>query len=191
MSRKKETQYSITQLNSSEPSCTIPPGQWPGIVDARSFASDANEAHDAPSRTADTSQKTTEEKIMKKHQWMVPAAFAALTAATGAWAAEISNISGQSCGAFTGTWHFVNNQTGGAPQGTLTAAWDSGSSCTVTASKVLARVQHFYCTASGALTSASTDLPGRLVLSDFTCDIKPPPPPPCDPEKEKCEEPPK
>ena len=50
-----------------------------------------------------------------------------------AQAAVISNLSGQSCGDFSGVWHFVNNQTGGAPEGTLTATWDSGDTCTVAA----------------------------------------------------------
>jgi hypothetical protein len=95
-------------------------------------------------------------------------------------AASIGNLSGQSCGDFTGTWHFVNNQTGGAGAGTLTATWSSGDTCTVTASKVLGSTQHFYCTASGALTSAVTNLPGKLLLSDFSCDTKQPPP--CDPK---------
>ena len=45
-----------------------------------------------------------------------------------ALAASISNISGQSCGDATGTWHFVNNQTGGAAAGTLDATWSSGDS---------------------------------------------------------------
>jgi hypothetical protein len=27
-----------------------------------------------------------------------------------AWAVNISNLSGQSCGDFSGSWHFVNNQ---------------------------------------------------------------------------------
>lgn len=99
-------------------------------------------------------------------------------------AVSISNLSGQSCGDSTGTWHFVNNQTGGASAGTLTATWSSGNSCTVTASKVLGSTQHFYCTASGTLTSAVTNLPGRLVLSDFSCGEKEPPP--CDPKTEVC-----
>jgi hypothetical protein len=105
-----------------------------------------------------------------------------------AWAASIANLSGQSCGTDTGTWHFVNNQTGGAGQGTLSATWSSGNTCTVSASKVLGSTQHFYCTASGALTSAVTDLPGKLVLSDFscTCTDKSCEPPPCDPQKEVC-----
>ena len=99
-------------------------------------------------------------------------------------AATITNLSGQSCGGFSGTWHFVNNQTGGAPAGTLTASWSSGDSCTVGPSKVTASTQHFYCTASGTLLSASTNLPGRLQLSDFSCETKQPPP--CNPKTEIC-----
>ena len=95
-------------------------------------------------------------------------------------AASLGNLSGQSCGSFSGTWHFVNNQTGGAAAGTLTATWDTGETCTVLASKVLASTQHFYCTASGSLTGASTNLPGKLVLSDFSCETKEPPK--CDPK---------
>jgi len=113
----------------------------------------------------------------------------ALAAASGAAsAATLENLSGQSCGALTGTWHFVNNQTGGAPAGALTASWSSGDSCTVSASAVNNRTQHFYCTAKGALLGAATNLPGRLVLSDFSC-ASPPPPPPCDPKVEVCDPP--
>ena len=74
--------------------------------------------------------------------------------------------------------------TGGAPAGTLIATWSSGDTCTVGASKVLGNTQHFNCVASGTLLSASTNLAGRLVLSDFSCDTKEPPP--CDPKKEIC-----
>jgi hypothetical protein len=49
---------------------------------------------------------------------------------------------------------------------------------------VLGNTQHFDCIASGSLVSASTNLPGRLVLSDFSCEVKTPPP--CDPKKEVC-----
>jgi hypothetical protein len=92
-------------------------------------------------------------------------------------AANLGNLNGQSCGSFSGTWHFVNNQTGGAAPGLLTATWDSGDTCTVGPSKVNATTQHFYCTGSGALLSASTgSLPGKLVLSDFSCETK------CDPK---------
>jgi len=85
-------------------------------------------------------------------------------------AANLANLSGQSCGDLSGTWHFVNNQTGGASAGSLTATFSSGETCTTGPSKVLSSVQHFYCNASGALTGASTGLPGKLVLSDFSCE---------------------
>lgn len=96
----------------------------------------------------------------------------ALGVAGSSFAADLANLSGQSCGELTGTWHFVNNQTDGAPAGMLDAGWSSGEACIVGASKVKSRVQHFYCTASGELLYAVTDLPGRLVLSDFTCEQK-------------------
>lgn len=115
----------------------------------------------------------------------VSASAMVLGVAGAAVAASIGNLSGQSCGGQTGTWHFVNNQTGGAAAGQLTATWSSGDMCTVTASKVLTSSQHFYCTASGTLQSAGTNLPGKLVLSDFSCGNPPPPPPPpppCDPK---------
>lgn len=108
---------------------------------------------------------------------------AVVTLASGSlMAASISNLSGQSCGDAVGTWHFVNNQTGGAAAGTLTATFSSGETCTTGPSAVLNNTQHFICEASGTLTGASTNLPGRLVLSDFTCDDTKEPPPPCDPK---------
>lgn len=121
--------------------------------------------------------------MKKKRYWL--AALLTLGITGAALAATISNINGQSCGGDTGLWHFINNQTGGAPAGVLSATWSSGDSCTVSAAKVLGNTQHFNCIASGALLSASTNLPGRLVLSDFSCTTKEPPPP-CDPKKEIC-----
>ena len=96
-------------------------------------------------------------------------------------AAGIENLNGQSCGDSTGNWHFVNNQTGGAPAGQLTAVFESGT-CVVGPSKVLSNTQHFDCAGYGGdLISATTgDLPGRLVLSDFSCETKEPPK--CDPK---------
>jgi hypothetical protein len=130
------------------------------------------------------------EMHMKKRYWLTAFAMALSITSGAAMAANISNLSGQSCGDATGTWHFVNNQTGGAAAGILNASWSSGNTCTVSPSSVLQNTQHFNCTASGTLLTASTNLPGRLVLSDFSCgDIKEPPP--CDPKKEICEEPPK
>jgi hypothetical protein len=140
---------------------------------------------------------------MKKGLLATLTAVIALTVAVGtAQAVPISNLSGQSCGASEGTWHFINNQTGGAGPGTLTATWDSGgtvTTVTVGPSKVLGNTQHFDVVASGTLLSASTNLPGRLVLSDFSCGVEPPkcdpktdpkceePPTPCDPKKETCD----
>jgi hypothetical protein len=127
-----------------------------------------------------------ERTIEMKRLWLLLIVGLALVVGiVPAHAASISNLSGQSCGDLTGTWHFVNNQTGGAPAGTLTATWSSGDTCSVSPSKVLANTQHFDCIASGTLLTASTNLPGRLVLSDFTCETKEPPPP-CDPKKEIC-----
>jgi len=124
---------------------------------------------------------------MKKWN-VIAAALATIGMAGVADAATLGNLSGQSCGSFTGTWHFVNNQTGGAGAGTLNGQWSSGNTCSVTASKVLGSTQHFYCTASGTLLGAATNLPGKLVLSDFSCDTQEPPK--CDPNVEKCDPPP-
>lgn len=100
-----------------------------------------------------------------------------------ALAANLSNGSGQSCGSFIGTWHFVNNQTEGAAPGSLSATFSTGS-CTTTPSAINKNNQHFYCISSGTLIGANTNLPGRLVLSDYTCnEVKEPP---CDPKKEIC-----
>ena len=86
-------------------------------------------------------------------------------------AVSISNLSGQSCGDQIGTWHFVNNQVpAGSPVGTLVATYSSGEVASDLGEvKGGGATQHFYVTASGTLTSASTDLGGKLVLSDFSC----------------------
>jgi hypothetical protein len=121
---------------------------------------------------------------MRKRSWFIAVALAVAVSGGGALAATLSNGSGQSCGDFVGTWHFVNNQTGGAAPGTLTASFTSGT-VSVAPASVNNKTQHFYVLATGTLLNASTDLPGRLLLSDFSCnDIKEPPP--CDPKKEKC-----
>ncbi len=104
---------------------------------------------------------------------MMVAAFAlVLGLSSTALAADIENLSGQSCGDDMGTWHFVNNQTRGAAAGFLSAEWSSGDLCDVSASKVKRNTQHFNCFASGELLSATTNLPGKLVLSDFSCEAK-------------------
>lgn len=102
---------------------------------------------------------------------MMVAAFAlVLGLSSTALAADIGNLSGQSCGDDIGMWHFVNNQTRGAAAGTLDAEWSSGDTCSVSASQVSRNNQHFNCVASGELVSATTNLPGKLVLSDFSCE---------------------
>jgi len=121
---------------------------------------------------------------MKTRFLFAPLAVAMALTAGAAAAANLGNLSGQACPAgYTGTWHFVNNQTGGAASGFLTASFSSGT-CSVGASKVLASSQHFYCVGyGGSLLGASTNLPGKLVLSDFSCVQDKV----CDPKVEKCE----
>jgi hypothetical protein len=94
-------------------------------------------------------------------------------------AATINNLSGQSCGDFEGTWHFVNNQTGTTdPNNTLTACFTSGCQ-TVSPTKITPNgTYHFYVSAAGTLLSATSTLNGKLVLSDFSCST----PPKCDPK---------
>jgi len=122
-----------------------------------------------------------------KRVTLVLLAVAALAGATLMAATLNPSQVGSSCPAgYIGTYHFVNNQTGGAAPGVLTATWDSGNVCITSPTGVNRNMQHFYCTAAGTLEGASTNLPGSLVLSDLSCgDIKEPPP--CDPKKEKCD----
>jgi hypothetical protein len=88
-------------------------------------------------------------------------------------AATLENGSGQSCGDAVGTWHFINNQTGGAAPGLLTATFSDGTVWNVAPSQVNKNTQGFFVESSGTLVTASTNLPGRLVLSDFECgDVK-------------------
>ena len=108
-----------------------------------------------------------------KKYWVAGVSAALVMVSSPAVAATLSNGSNQSCGDAIGVWHFVNNQTGGASAGTLTATFSDGSVWTVGPTKVLSSVQHFYVESAGTLQTASTNLPGRLVLSDFTCeDVK-------------------
>jgi len=87
-------------------------------------------------------------------------------------AADLSNAAGQSCPDGIAEWHFVNNQTGGAAAGTLTATFTNGTTVMVEASKVNQSNQQFFVRTEGGetLLTASTNLPGRLVISDFECD---------------------
>ena len=111
---------------------------------------------------------------MKHKKYVVMGATAVLVAISSpAVAAQLANGSGQSCGDEMGVWHFVNNQTGGAAPGMLTASFSDGTVWTVEPTAVNKNTQHFIVESAGTLESASTGLPGRLVLSDFTCeDVK-------------------
>jgi len=117
---------------------------------------------------------------MKKHSWkklsvaVILSLVLVLSFNTLALAATLGNWSGQSCGDSVGTWHFVNNQTGGAAPGQLTATI-GGVTQTVAPSAVNKNTQHFIVISAGALEDAFTNLPGKLVLSDFSCDVKEPP----------------
>ena len=115
---------------------------------------------------------------MKK--WMLVLTAVVALAGGTLMAAQLGNLSGQSCGDQLGTWHFVNNQTGGAADGQLVAHFSTGLDCSTGPSKNTGSTQHFYCVGyAGTLTGASTGaLAGKLVLSDFSCAT----PPKCDPK---------
>lgn len=121
---------------------------------------------------------------MKKRFWAVPLAVVASIGVSSAVDLHPPHV-GLGCPeGFAGRYHFVNNQIPeGTAEGTLNATWSSGDTCTVAPYKVLSHVQHFLCTGKeGTILSASTNLPGKLVLSDYTCRLKK-----CDPKVDpKC-----
>jgi len=97
----------------------------------------------------------------------------ALGLAVGVASAATLNSSqiGSSCEG-GGDWHFVNNRTGGATTGTFTAVI-GGETYILGPSDVNANMMHFWIYgAAGTLTSASTNLPGGLQLSQLICEKK-------------------
>jgi hypothetical protein len=67
-------------------------------------------------------------------------------------------------------YHFVNNHLGsGQPDGTITFQFSGHAVGTSGASFNNGPTQHFFVTSSGTLLSASTNLPGKLVLSSVAC----------------------
>jgi hypothetical protein len=77
------------------------------------------------------------------------------------------------CGGGTATYHFVNNQLGGGVgNGTLSFSFAGGLTGTTGPSMNNGPTQHFLVTSNGTLTSASTNLGGKLVLSDVSCKKK-------------------
>jgi hypothetical protein len=109
------------------------------------------------------------------HQWLQVSGSSGIV--SPAFAADLSNGSSQTCNGL-GTWHFVNNQTGGAT-GPLTANFTCGS-FTVDPSSVLKTTNHYIVVTNGACTlvdATTGSVPGKLVLSDFTCTPGPTPTP--------------
>lgn len=103
---------------------------------------------------------------------------AALAIPAVAWAADLHSphtggVYGCPAG-YVGSYHFVNNQTAGTAWTGHIEATFSGPASTkgADAYMVLQNVQHFQIAAEGWLEDASTDLPGRLVLSDMSCKKK-------------------
>ena len=100
---------------------------------------------------------------------------------TPARAANLENDIGATCNG-TGTWHFVNNEVGAVlPPGDLIAVFSCGKKEGVTAFKVNPNGnQQFVVETTGncTLMNAHTNLPGKLVLSDFTCAAATPTPTP-------------
>ena len=75
----------------------------------------------------------------------------------------------------SGAWyHFVNNQTNGAAPGLLTTTFSSAQhpANPVGPLAVNQSVQHFYVWSQGTLSAASTNLPGKLVISGVACGKK-------------------
>lgn len=110
---------------------------------------------------------------MKHKKILVAVATTAMVGISSpAIAAELSNGSGQTCDHAT-LWHFVNNQTGGAPAGTITVEFSDGVIYQQAATLVNKNTQHFdvQATSGATLVHASTgNLPGRLVLSHTECE---------------------
>jgi hypothetical protein len=75
----------------------------------------------------------------------------------------------------TVTLHFVNNQTDGAAAGDIWVSLNDGATTIQEGpDKVLRNVQHYYVNIDGddVLSDAWTQLPGKLVLSDYDCHKK-------------------
>jgi len=101
---------------------------------------------------------------------IVAALIVALAVPVAAIAATLQNGQNSTCGdGFVGSFHFVNNQTGkNAPPATLTVIFTDGTQM-VAPDKVNQSVQQWDVQSEGTLITASTNLPGNLVLSDFSC----------------------
>src|SRR5215472_2538927 len=112
------------------------------------------------------------------HEWLQMSGSSGIV--TRAYAADLSNGSGQSCSG-TGIFHFVNNQTQGQC-GPLTATFNcSGTTImpTVNASTCnTSNAQYFVSTPAGCtlVTATTGSQPGRLGLWTSPCRVPTPPP---------------
>ena len=100
------------------------------------------------------------------HQW-------SQIIATPASAATLSNGSAQTCNG-TGTWHFVNPQTGGVCQ-PLTVIFSCDSTLVTETATVrqcntnTTNYNTIQTSGNCTLVSAGNTAPGKVVLSDFAC----------------------
>jgi len=77
---------------------------------------------------------------------------------------------GAACGVDGAVYHFVNSQLGtGYADGTIAYVFTGGSTSSTGPSMNNGPTQHFYVTSAGTLFSASTNLPGKLVISGVEC----------------------
>jgi len=100
----------------------------------------------------------------------------ALVVPVAASGAVLEKGAGSTCASGVGTWNFVNNKTDGAAAGTLTVFFDTeefgviqfGPVGPTVANK---SVQKFtlFTNNRATLVSASTNLPGKLVLESVGC----------------------
>ncbi len=88
----------------------------------------------------------------------------------------LENGAGATCASGVGTWNFVNNKTGGAAAGSLTAFFDTQEFGVIQfgpvgPTVVNRNVQKFtlFTNNRATLVSASTSLPGKLVLESVGC----------------------
>jgi hypothetical protein len=100
----------------------------------------------------------------------------ALAIPVAAPGAVLEKGAGATCPSGVGTWNFVNNQTGGAAAGSLTAFFDTEEFGVIQfgpvgPNVVNKNVQKFtlFTNNRATLVSASTNLPGKLVLESVGC----------------------
>ncbi len=116
---------------------------------------------------------------MRKHlvaAGVVAAVTVALTIPVAAPGAILEKGPGATCASGVGTWNFVNNKTDGAAAGTLTVFFDTEEFGVIQfgpvgPTVVNKNVQKFilFTNNRAALVSASTNLPGKLVLESMGC----------------------